>query len=310
MVFSWHRHEWRQSACCFKESSMPHPACRLVLALMGIIVGGDLCSALADDADAVKEKLFQAKKEFDGEVKKFKQTIEESFDKREEAARAAGDKKAVDTVKSEREAFAKTGETTAAAHAASKQKIAAARIALDQAYTAAVKDYVRVKLDKEADTTEKERQEFQLSTAFLFGKQTFVSTLKPFDIRVGGQPFQKDTNKFKLNGEPVPHSIFCHPDDKGGSSVSYSLPSKGIVAFRATVGIPKYIDGQPEPFSKATFEVLGDGKSLWKSEPVSSTESFQSCTIKLDKVKTLTLRTHCGNFGWVHGVWFAPTVAE
>jgi hypothetical protein len=66
-----------------------------------------LCSAWADDAEAVKEKFFQAKKDYDAEVVKFNRSITEIFDKRENLARVNGDKKAVEQAKSEREAFTK-----------------------------------------------------------------------------------------------------------------------------------------------------------------------------------------------------------
>jgi hypothetical protein len=75
----------------------------LTLGMCGI----GLCAAPADDAEMVKEKLFQAKKEYDAAVQKFKKAITELLDKREDDARKKGDKKLVDQIKAERDAFEK-----------------------------------------------------------------------------------------------------------------------------------------------------------------------------------------------------------
>src|SRR5262245_30641723 len=69
-----------------------------------------LCSArAADEVEGVKQKLFEAKKEYDGEVQKFRNAVADALDKREEAARKAGNKKALDEAKAERERFEKSG---------------------------------------------------------------------------------------------------------------------------------------------------------------------------------------------------------
>jgi hypothetical protein len=173
-------------------------------------------------------------------------------------------------------------------------------------------EYVRLKMDDVAGATEKEQKEFHLSAAILAGKRTFVSSLKPFNIKVEdnrSDKFEKDASKFKINGEAIPHSIFMHAENSGEGSASYTLPAK-ILAFRASIGIPKYLDGQQDPASPVTFEVLGDGKSLWKSEPVAKLDAIQTCTVNLDKVKTLTLRVRCQDGHWVHAVWFGPIIFE
>jgi len=81
--------------------------------------------------------------------------------------------------------------------------------------------------------------------------------------------------------------------------------------FKASVGIPTMGDRTAIPGSALTFEVLGDGKSLWKSKPINKRDVFEECEISLDKVKVLTLRVHCpGVNDWADGVWFEPFVVE
>ncbi len=278
------------------------------LAIVSLAVG--LCPARADDADAVKEKLFQAKKTFDAETQKFRQAVGDLLDKREEAARKAGSKKQLDQVKAERTAFEATGDLPAMLPPAVLKTLTAARTNLDKAYQGGVRDYIRLKQDAAADAVEKERQAFLFTSVFISGKRTPLTTLKPFDIKAWNNWFEKDTDKYGMGKDAVPHSLFMHPNFKGEASVSYLLPPKAL-AFRATVGVPKHKDDQGKPASPLTFEVLGDGKSLWKSEPVAKLDTFQTCTVKVENVKTLTLRVHCpAEHGGAHAVWFAPVLAE
>ena len=140
-----------------------------------------------------------------------------------------------------------------------------------------------------------------------------MSSLEPINIRVWNNEFEKDIKKYGMDGEAIPHSIFMHAEDKGDgkgeASVSYTLPMKSL-AFQASVGIPEYEDPQQDPASPVTFEVLGDDKSLWKSEPITKLATFQKCTVNLDKVKTLTLRVRCQDYHWVQAVWFGPISIE
>jgi hypothetical protein len=285
---------------------------RLLCIVPLLLLAFGLCPAQADDAEMVKEKLFQAKKDYDAEVQKFKKAVSEMLDKREEDARKKGDKKQVDQIKAEREAFEKTGESPQMVTNSIREPVTAGRKKLDKAYASAVKEYLRLKMDDAAGATEKEQQEFNFSSVILYGKRTFVSSLKPFNIRAvddKAYAFEKDSDKYKMNGEVIPHSLFTHPDGNGEASVSYTLAGK-MAAFRTSIGIPRHEDGQGDPASPVTFEVLGDGKSLWKSEQVTKIDTFQTCTIKVEHVKTLTLQVHCGDFRRAHAVWFGPIAFE
>jgi hypothetical protein len=201
-----------------------------------------------------------------------------------------------------------------------RESLTATRTKLNKAYTAAIKDYVRLKMDDAASATEKEQQEFRLSTAFLSGKLAYLVALKHFDTRVDSNTTFTNNGtaiigneaaiKIKLNGELVPHSIFLHPPKKGFSQVSYPLGGKWT-GFRSTIGVPKAEGNDDDPQSPLAFEVIGDGKSLWKSEPVTKRDAFQKCEINVEKLKTLTLRVHCENsqiYAWAF--WFEPILAE
>jgi hypothetical protein len=290
---------------------------RLLSILPLLLLAFGLCPVQADDADMVKEKLFQAKKDYDAEVQKFKKAISDLLDKREENARKKGDKKVVDQVKAERDSFEKTGESPQMVPVSLRDPVTSSRTKLDKTYNEAVKEYVRSKMDDAADATEKERQEFILTSALVLGKKTYLASLKHFDVKVCENLFANDGTggelgpaKVKLNGEFIPHSIFMHPENMSVAQVRYPLGGKWT-AFHATIGILKVKDDQVEPFSPLTFEVLGDDKSLWKSEPVTKMNALQNCTINIAKFKTLTLRVHCPEKrGWACAFWIEPILAE
>jgi hypothetical protein len=50
-------------------------------AFLLLILAAGLCHARADDGEMVKEKLFQAKKEYDAEVQKYKKAITDLLEK-------------------------------------------------------------------------------------------------------------------------------------------------------------------------------------------------------------------------------------
>ncbi|MDB5307221.1 MAG: hypothetical protein JWO38_1423 [Gemmataceae bacterium] len=269
-----------------------------------ILLGLGLVPARGEDD--VEERLFRAKRDYAAEVEKLKKSVVDLFDKREEAARKDGNKKLVEQIKAERKTFENWGDVPPTVD---KEPLTAARVKLDAVYAAAIKDCIRLKQDAAAEVVEREREEFLVTSALMLGRKKYLVTLKHFNLKVhcdtcftnngtrGGEPF-------KLKGEPVPHSIFLHPPPRGASQVSYNLAGKSK-AFRAIVGV------LAKPVSPPWFEVLGDDKSLWKSSPVDKADTFQTCTVKVEKVKVLTLLVHCtgeDNFAWA--VWFEPVLIE
>jgi hypothetical protein len=127
-----------------------------------VLCGLMMCAgtAWADEKDPVRDKLFAAKVAYDKEMAACRAAVGEWLDKREEAARKAGDKKAVDAVKADRKAFDEAGELPKGAPANIQQKPAQARKALEGAYAEAVKAYTKAKKDDQAAAVEKELDAF------------------------------------------------------------------------------------------------------------------------------------------------------
>jgi hypothetical protein len=302
------------------EDPMPLLPGRPLLGASALFLAIGVCFARDDGAEAVKEKLFQAKKEYDAAEQKFKKSVSDWLDKREEKVRKDSDIKMLEQVKVERSAFDARQELPSMLPQAVRDPIIAARIKLDKAYVTAEKEFVKLKMDDAYEATEKERQQFYLNSAMAYGKKAYVSSLKHFDVKgCWRDSFDntgtfydgvKSKDKIEVNGEPVPHSLFVHPTSKSFSQVRYPLGGKWTF-FHASAGVPKIKDGQADPSSELRFEVIGDDKSLWKSEPVTKKDEFQICTVKVEKVKTLTLRVHCaaGDTN-ARAFWIEPVLVE
>jgi hypothetical protein len=298
------------------------PLSLTAIALVAVAVGqdkpkpDDLAARLLEaDKAALKKKLDDARKEYTDAAEALKAAVGNLLDKREEAARAKGDKKAVDRVAAERDAFKTRGEPPPGV---ARGPLVAARHKLAVTYADVVKDYTRLKQDDLAGAAEKERVAFLVGSAALAGKKSYLSSLKHFNLKTTRGWFSNtgtapvaNNRPLKLNGEPVPHTIFLHPPTKGTAQVSYNLAGKWAV-LKAAVAVPRIeMENTPNAVSELTFEVLGDDRSLWKSKPTSKVGDVQECEVKVERVKTLTLRVHCpGNDGWGRAVWYEPVLAE
>lgn len=123
-----------------------------------------LCSANLGLADLVEDqigpKLDKAKAQHAVDVQKYRDSVEEYFHKKESVARAEGNKKLVDQIKLDADAFAKTGLLPKTAPALLGQKHAAVRKAMEDAHRAAIKQYTKAGMDTEATAVEKQLEAF------------------------------------------------------------------------------------------------------------------------------------------------------
>jgi len=121
------------------------------------VVGGTVLRA---EDDPIRTKLDQAIATYDAEVEKYRAAVIDYLDKREAAARKDANKRLVDQITLEREAFAEKGEAPKTLASTIKTQMVAARLNLESAYKTAVKDYTRGKQDEKASAVEKELADF------------------------------------------------------------------------------------------------------------------------------------------------------
>jgi serine/threonine protein kinase/formylglycine-generating enzyme required for sulfatase activity len=148
----------------------------------------------------------------------------------------------------------------------------------------------------------------------------FLSTLQEKNVRVlGSNSFRKDgfingqqplPLPVVVDGAQSPHSLFTHPAPRTFASVSYDL-DRPYAQFLAKVCIPAVLVLQGHPGSPLTFEIIGNGKSIWKSKPLTKKGDIQDCQIGLAGIKQLELRVNCAesnNTAWA--VWLEPRLTH
>ena len=141
----------------------------------------------------------------------------------------------------------------------------------------------------------------------------FLATLQEKNVRVLDKFFRKDgfvncSGLFPIvvGGVRCPNSLFTHPAAHTFASVSYDL-DRPYKQFLARVGIPALAPNQKDPTAPLTFEVIGNGKSIWKSTPLAKQGAIQDCAVNMLGVKQLALRVdNPGLSTWAHPVWLEP----
>jgi hypothetical protein len=112
-----------------------------------------------------------------------------------------------------------------------------------------------------------------------------------------------------LAGKKSPQGIFAHPKTNGRSNIEYEIGGLGERLFQATIGVDDA--RRYGPHTPLTFEVLGDGKSLWKSRPVTRWGEPQDCQVEMRGVQTLELRVTCpGDASFAMAVWCEPRLVK
>lgn len=130
--------------------------------------------------------------------------------------------------------------------------------------------------------------------------RVYLSDLPEFDVRPvpPGWRFGKNGALGGLPGEPprvvvrgrlYDKALSTHPPANTYGGVKYRIAP--AVSFRTQVGIA---DSAPVPAiqGELTFEVHGDGKLLWRSEPIRQRGQIQDCRVVVEGVQVLELRVY------------------
>ncbi len=139
--------------------------------------------------------------------------------------------------------------------------------------------------------------------------RTFLVDMEDFNVKAGPWPMGKgnlgnpDRSPIIVNGVRSPHGIGMHAN----GSASFRL-GRNPYLFRATVGV----NDNKETWQPGDifFEVLADGKSLWKSKAIKKGASDE-CEVELSGKEVLELRTNVqGESNGAHAVWVEPVVIQ
>jgi len=123
-------------------------------------------------------------------------------------------------------------------------------------------------------------------------------------------PPPPDFGAVQVNGTVSPHGLWMHPPPgwQGAASLSFDLGGQ-YRQFQAEVALNDSFPRSPTPF---VFRVLGDGRELWKSEPVLGREHTQRCAVAVQGVQRLRLEvTAAGDHvRGAHAVWVEPVLTK
>lgn len=111
-------------------------------------------------------------------------------------------------------------------------------------------------------------------------------------------------NSFSVNGVRAKHGLWAHPSYPGQPS---RLVFDLFGAYSSLSGVATLADDVDRSATSLTFEVKGDGRSLWRSKGVASRDDSQWFNLNTSGVEKLELIVHCpGTNDRAHAVWFEP----
>lgn len=123
----------------------------------------------------------------------------------------------------------------------------------------------------------------------------------------GSQGLLGDTaeSRIVVNGERSPHGLGTHPRSNSDARVVFRL-NQSFEQFVGAVGVNDTSPGFSTPL---TFQILGDGRELWSSQPIRETKKLEHFDVSVKGVDRLELVVHCpGNLSGAHAVWVEPAL--
>jgi hypothetical protein len=150
----------------------------------------------------------------------------------------------------------------------------------------------------------------------------YLSDLPEIDPSVGYGKFGKNgrlgygiagarDSPITVGGRKYPKAISLAPPHGGSSTVKYSLGGGGKI-FRSQVAVNDLDDAKRKgPATPLQFQLLGDGRYIWASQPVRQAGAVQECRVNVAGVKLLELQVHCpGPMDCARAVWLEPRVLK
>jgi hypothetical protein len=187
-------------------------------------------AAKAAPNDTIKVKLDKAKAAYEAEAKKQRDALVESFQKKEESAARAGDKKLRDQVRNERERFeAKNALPEVIPSGEYRWRMRQANMTLEAAYKSALKDYLIAKKDYDAEAIDKELAEFKKKTTTPATPEVWVGVTEFKMTRIPNRLEIVSVDGDSFSGQY--YLLFADGTVKGRDRVDGKI-EKGRISFR------------------------------------------------------------------------------
>jgi hypothetical protein len=112
-----------------------------------------------------------------------------------------------------------------------------------------------------------------------------------------------------VEGALAKKGLSMHATERGFSFARYQLDGK-YTSFHSVAAANDSIRARPGGMAGApmTFSVVGDGRELWKSQPIQRPGESQPCTVDVTGVRQLEVRVYCYRPEAAHAVWVDPYV--
>ncbi len=141
----------------------------------------------------------------------------------------------------------------------------------------------------------------------------FLSELEPHQVIL--HPTMAIGEAHTVENVQPAHGLFAHPPPNSSSSIAYNLPNgyRELTGTAAITDLPRDLDGQVATGSRTplTFQVIGDGRMLWKSRPLQRSGDKQVFTVNVSGLRKLDLRVDCpgfANHAWA--MWVDPVLSK
>jgi hypothetical protein len=140
---------------------------------------------------------------------------------------------------------------------------------------------------------------------YLTDMQEFDVRQGPWELGKGGRMGDPADRRILVRGRPSPKGLGLHTPETGYNRVRYALGKKAAV-FKAGAAFNDADEPGPGP---VRFQVVGDGKSLWKSAFLTERGRILDCVANVEGVDVLELRVWSAGFNMgSQAVWVEPRV--
>ena len=136
--------------------------------------------------------------------------------------------------------------------------------------------------------------------------EVFLSDLLPEKVLTFGPKTVLDQGVV-VNGKPSPHGVWSLPFAGSRGFVRYNIAQQ-FERFRGAVAVND--SSRPEgPETPVVFRILGDGKVLWKSNPLPGRGDSQEFDVDVSNVSSMEIDATSGEARWSEAVWVEPRLS-
>lgn len=138
---------------------------------------------------------------------------------------------------------------------------------------------------------------------------TYLSDLEPVGVKTR---YDNLRSTFQISGRTSMKGFRAHPFTNSPSIITFHLP-KGYRRLSGAAGIGDPLTAADKRIKQAStaliFEIRGDRRSLWRSQPLRTFGTLQEFSVNISGVSILELYVHCpGDWSYAWARWVDPVL--